>query len=619
MEIFTLLLFFVLALGFGYSVTFFVRWQRPFYERTMMTLGFGLGVVPVVGVLLNILHVQIYWPIFLALSLLVPAYSLYKNGSAIFSSIKAFASKPRLMKSGIYFLIVLILAIVFFGVYHHGAFSYPYLEDDDPWLHAAGVKYIKEIRTISLPIDVAFSTGRYLEPYPPGFDILMGILHQTNGDVIWTLKFFNVLLISLVGIFFYFFACDFLQSKKKALTAMFVLLVIPCFLSHFVWASTLAILLFFPALYAVQRIEEDWKWLFPAAVAMAGMIMTQMSNPFIFGILLLVFVIVRSISTKQILWKHLLAGVIAVIISFSLFWVPAVMKFGLEDTAGKNSITIGNLSSITTKASGGGLLYSWNDFIFAQKQNKMDNPIGVGMVISFILLFSLLVITYGWFRHHKKILSKENDWQIISVIWLLIAFAGIHGNRLPFPMLMPHRWWSIFAIPVAIICVEGFFALGKLSERFKIHRFFVYAAILIGVLITSGYPKYVVETSMWPPGVNWGSMEELQGYLSYVQPLPYNTKVFPICSDEFKVLAFDKLAEPWDPTYAQFKETVFGKSSEQLHSWLKLRQYEYVTMDSYCLRTHDINATNDELAKIGNATYFSFVNSNKGFFLFKVL
>jgi hypothetical protein len=186
-------------------------------------------------------------------------------------------------------------------------------------------------------------------------------------------------------------------------------------------------------------------------------------------------------------------------------------------------------------------------------------------------------------------------------------------------MLMPHRWWVIFAISVAIICVEGFFALGKLSERFKIHRFFVYTAIIIGVLITSGYLKYIVETSMWPPGVNWGSMEELQGYLSYVQPLPYNTKVFPVCSDEFKVLAFDKLAEPWDPTYHEFKLTAFNNSAQQTHSWLKSRGYEYLTLDSYCLRKYDINATNDKLAEIGNSTYFSFVNGNKGFFLFKVL
>ena len=38
---------------------------------------------------------------------------------------------------------------------------------------------------------------RYMNPYPPAYDILFGILHQTNDSVYWTLKFFNALIISL--------------------------------------------------------------------------------------------------------------------------------------------------------------------------------------------------------------------------------------------------------------------------------------------------------------------------------------------------------------------------------------------------------------------------------------
>jgi hypothetical protein len=228
-------------------------------------------------------------------------------------------------------------------------------------------------------------------------------------------------------------------------------------------------------------------------------------------------------------------------------------------------------------------------------------------------------VLVAWIKKTKTIFAKDCAWKLISVIWLLIAFAGIHGNRLPFPMLMPHRWWAIFAIPLVILCAEGFFALGKLSERFKLHRFFVYAIILLGVLITSAYPKYVVETSYWPPGVSWGSMDEVQEYVTTLRPLPYDTKVFPICSKDSKILAFDKFSEPWDVEYARFKQDAFNKTAKQLSSWLRIRGYEYLLLDSYCARDHGLNQTNDKLVEIGNSTYFGLASGNKAVFLFKVL
>lgn len=620
MEFFTLLLFFILALGFGYSITFFIRWEAKYYEKFFMMIGFGLGVIPVLGIILDHLRIQIYWPIFLVLSLLVPVYSIYRNRSKVAKVFSSLKMKLSIKKSALYFIIVLIMSIVFFGVYHHGAFSYQYLEDDDPWLHARGVKYIKEMRSISFtPQQIEMVGQHYLEPYPPGYDILMGIIHQTNEDVIWTLKFFNVLILSLIGILFYFFVVTFMGSRKKAALSTFFLIVIPCFLSHFIWASNLAVMLFFPALYAVERIDKDWKWMIPAIVVMAGMIMTQMSNPFIFGIILGIYIIVRSVSRRKFLWKVFLVGLIGATIAFSLFWIPTVAKFGLEKTAGANSINIHDISSITTTASGGGLLYSWNDLIIAKKQSKMDNPIGVGIVLFFLLVFSLLVVLLTWVRRPKSIFSPETDWKIISTVLLLISFAGIHGNRLPFPTLMPHRWWAIFAIPVAILCVEGFFTIGKLFESVKVHRFFIYALLLAGILFTSGYPKYVVETSQWPAGSGWTSYEEIQGYFTYVDPLPYNTKVFPLCSRDRKVLALDKLAEPWDVEYYEFKKTAFSASAEEISNWMKSRGYEYITLDGYCMRLHDMNETNAKLNEIGETGFFTYAGGNNGLFMFKLV
>ena len=145
-------------------------------------------------------------------------------------------------------------------MYQKGAFSYPYLEDDDPWDHAKGIKFVSLEKTVDTPSYFEDRFFYYMDPYPPGYEATQGILHQTNDSIQWSMKFFNALIISLGIIFFYFFAREFIGNSKKALFATFVLAMIPCYLSHFIWAHALVITLFFPAMYCLERIKYDKKW-----------------------------------------------------------------------------------------------------------------------------------------------------------------------------------------------------------------------------------------------------------------------------------------------------------------------------------------------------------------------
>ena len=97
-------------------------------------------------------------------------------------------------------------------MYHKGAFNYPYLEDDDSWSHAMGVEYVSIEKTVFEKTSVGF---HYIDPYPPAYEMLFGIIHQTNDSIYWTLKFFNALIISLSIIFFYFFAKVLSKSPKN--------------------------------------------------------------------------------------------------------------------------------------------------------------------------------------------------------------------------------------------------------------------------------------------------------------------------------------------------------------------------------------------------------------------
>jgi hypothetical protein len=579
-----------------------------------MNIGFGLGAFAVLTVFLNLIRIQLHWMVFLGLSFIIPIYSIYTHVSKHGLKIKI-PKKLVLTKSTVYILIVLLLFIALFAVYHKGAFAYPYLEDDDPWLHAKVAKYVANYRTFSHDPSVKMN---YMEPYPPAYATLMGVLHQTNTNIIWNLKFFNALLVALGVIFFYFFAKEFFDSRKKALFATFVITIIPCFLSHFIWASTLAIVLFFPAFYAAERIRVDKRWWMVAAVSIAGVLLSQPSNGGIFGMLFVMYWLAK-VATGRSFNKHIfLAGVIGVALPFAFYYLPVFLKYGFVNAFNGMGLNTGAVLQQSHAHSGGGLIYSWNDFMFAKTSSKMDNPIGVGIVLFLLLVFSFVLVVYKLFSRLRHFFSKANFIYILMVLWLLFAFAGIHGNRLPI-QLMPHRVWAIFAIPVALICVEGFFAIGKLSERMRIPRFFVYAILIIGIMITSGHAKYAVETSQWPPGVGWGSGDELMGYLSYLPQLPYNTKVFPVCAPEKHILSFDKWAEPWDRQYLDFKETAFDKSPAQLSSWLRSRGYEYIIIDSYCLKSHDANETTEKLQEIGEDPGFEVAGSTPGMFLFRVL
>ena len=100
-----------------------------------MRIGIGLGVLPILGIFLNLLHIPLDWKIFLLLSLIMPCYYIIKNKKIVTPSLK-------LTKSNINITIVLIIFLLTLFMYEKGAFTYDYLEDDDPWHHSQSVKYI---------------------------------------------------------------------------------------------------------------------------------------------------------------------------------------------------------------------------------------------------------------------------------------------------------------------------------------------------------------------------------------------------------------------------------------------------------------------------------------------
>ncbi len=609
MSYLTIVLFFVYSWGLGYSLTSFIKNSNNLLERNLIRVGIGLGIIPLIGVILNLLHIPIDWKIFLVLSLIIPIYFLIKNIKNLKIPI------IKLTKSNLIILFVLILFFFTLFMYEKGAFAYPYLEDDDSWQHSLSVKYVAFEKNVNDPMPEV-NVLQYIDPYPPGYAILFGLLHQTSPSLSWTLKFFNALIISLGIIFFYFFTKEFIGDKNKALFATFVLAAIPCYLSHFIWSHSYIVTLFFPAMYCFERIKYDKRWSYTSALVIAGILLIQPTQSIKFGILFGIYFLIKSIYKKKIIKPILTALILGLLISM-IWWAPNAKDFfGVAESgaSGKGKTVFGPDSGTATRP------YNFDDFFIARKINMINNPIGVGIIISLLILISIIYLIFNY----KTLKEKSGSWIIITLIWLVFTFLGINSMTFNLPIgLYGFRFWMLFAIPVAIFSTIGAWFLADKIKKIGIPRIITILLIVLGIIFTSGIQKYTVNTAIWPPGGLWSSMDEFQGYL-YLNNLAINEKVFPVCSlGARKVLGFDKLVYFWKGEGAEQKpyDERIELSADDLHSWLKSRGYKYMIIDGNCARENSmgINKTNDKINELGNSGLFAIEHQTNGMLLLKVV
>ena len=168
MAVLSILVFFAITFCLGYSITRFVKESDNFIERVLMRMGIGFGTFIVLGLLLNVARIPLDWGVFLAISVIPALIFAFINRKRM-----KFSLSFKLTKTNIAILTMLVIFFATFYMYHKGAFSYPWLEDDDPWAHATGVKYVSVEKTL-------FTTHRikYIDPYPPSYDMVLGVLHQ---------------------------------------------------------------------------------------------------------------------------------------------------------------------------------------------------------------------------------------------------------------------------------------------------------------------------------------------------------------------------------------------------------------------------------------------------------
>ena len=588
MSFITIILFFVYTWGLGFGLLDLVKVKQADneFEKQFMRIGVGLGVFPVIVVLFSLLHIPLYWWLFLILSLVMPILR-----------VKSFkVPKIGLTKANIYSLIMLVLFAFSLFMYTKGAFAYPYLEDDDPWSHALGVSYIVETKSIREPIDDLWF--QYFDPYPPGYDGLMGVLQQTSNNIMFTLKFFNALIISLGTIFFYYFSKRFMRNSKKALFATFCLAMVPAFLSHFIWAISLAVILYFVAFYATLKIEDESKWWIVAAFMVGGTLLLTPTHSTYFGLFFLLYFITLCVVHRKFMKYEFLAGLVGLGLSM-IWWIPTIVLWGYRGAM--EGVGLGG-QSVFKVAGTGDKSYALSDFIFAQSQNMINSPIGIGIFISILIAVFLVSI----FFTYKQLKEKKNHWVIISFVWLIFTFYAVNAAKMPIK-ISPFRTWMLLAIPVCLLAAQGLwflFAVGK-SKGLRTGLLF---GFIVGIIFTSGVHKYNLNTAQWPPGAFWGNMEEIDAYL-WLQETNLRPYTFIAAG---AISGIGKYYCVYCDDMIKFSDTGPNQTIEEYTTFLRNNDFDSIIISALDAKHYNQEVVVDAMQRLADSDKFTIAFQNNG-------
>jgi len=433
--------------------------SRMSVETHVLSTGVGLAAFASLAVLLNTVGRPLVWWVFLASALVLAALAVFRRLLRAKPAPAEPPGGPFWTKDSVGLLVATALAAILALVYLHGALSTPWLEDDDSWVHATSAEYVTVHHAYSISPVARTGVLSYLEPYPPAYPVLMGVLHQLNHSLFLTLKVFNVLIVSLGILYFYLMAREWTGRPALALWMTGVLWAMPCFMSRFIWAQSMSLVLFFPAFYAMERSRREPRWAVVLAIVIGGMFLTQPSSAAIFaamaGISWLVkvaFAVFRA-GERPPRRSHLrlLAAGLAGLVLAATFYFPAYLKFGREGFL----YGIGRFqpaAGLSMKVAGTsiGHAYGISDFLWSDAfRNKINQPTGLGPALFLVLGAGVVLLV----TRPRRL--RGSHWHVTALLWLVFTVLGLEGDALPVS-LFPHRFWAFFAIPAAMIAGEFF-------------------------------------------------------------------------------------------------------------------------------------------------------------------
>jgi len=640
-SIVSIIYFFVVTYGLGSSLLRFFEESDEPIEKHFMRIGLGLSLYIVLGTLMNLLTIPLNWWIFLALSLPLPLIDLKKWISNKQLQNKGHQghehkAKFKIKKATVYSIVALLIVLFCLFMYTKGAFSYTPLEDGDPWHHAVSSKYVSQEKTLFTNYPDTF---RYLDAYPPGFAILMGTLYQLADEMVWTLKFFNALFIAL-GVMFFFLMSRRLTDDRTALIATFFIAMIPAYFSHFIWAHTLVVALFFPVFYCALMMKEKSKWQYAGAFALGGMILAQPTQPIKALVMLACLALVHIIHDKKMIKRYAVLVIGGILIS-ALWWGPMIVRFDdvLRDGLGQKPTTNERWQSSTHFGPLGSATRDYNimDFISVSSQNLMTAPIGIGLLP--MLLAALGLAGALWYR--KRLFKDRSPWLVIA-LWFIFTGLGLFGGtKLPLA-LFTFRFWLIFPIPLALLAAKGTTMLSDKAKSVGVPKIVTIVLLILLVGWTAGAVKYDLNTSPWPTEPAMMKYNQQDGY-EFIRKMDKDVKIFDVCHrDKFGdtvLIGYDKYACPWCDDEQEFRKNAYDISGwtttpEKIESFMKKKDYPYLFVEGNCVDTlwkhlkvdYELDnmefaqeSTNSLINNISQSGLFKSVHQTQGSVLFQLI
>jgi len=642
--------FFIVTIGFGFITDLIVKeWKADFIEKLVIRIGVGIAVIPVVGVILNLLHIPLDWRIFLALSFFPFIISLIT---------KKFSFK---IDNKFYTALVFLMFGITAFMYINGSFSYPWLEDGDPYGYALSSKYIAETKTFS----TAFHFSHYAEPYTQGYQIFMGVLNQVNDSIYWTMKFFTSLIISLSILFFFYFAKRFTKNNKIALFSTFALFAIPCWVSHFVFSLNFNMALLPVFLYALVS-NKNWKFI--TAIILASALINHTSTGITFVIIMGIYYINKAFVEENINWDILQAGLIGVLLS-ALFYIPSYLRHKevLMQSGGIGGINliITFLDKIPFVIIGLAVLlaliyfsrkilfkrknivffamlvivmlvliipsnkiidikgtasrdYTFGDFFIANKENMVNNPVGVGIVLMTLFCIGFLIILLNY----KKLFLKENLCITSTFVLSIFSILIILGTYFSITII-PFRMWTFFAVFASLMIGFTIKILNDIIPK-KFQMAFI-SVIIVLVLFTSFSQKYSINTTKWGDD-RLIIPESIDLYVWMRDNLQKDSHVYPLCIRPEVMYGYDMNPKAWDGELAQYAYNPYythslNESLEDNYIFLVKNDMNYVVLGASCIVKMKINQTllENRVNEMTSSNKFKLIHNTNTELLFEVV
>ncbi|MDD5422479.1 MAG: hypothetical protein PHT32_03540 [Candidatus Omnitrophica bacterium] len=378
MMIKAIFVFVFIALGFG-SITYIAGWSKEedALERIVLSLGAGLLFIPLMGAACNVLSIPLDYRVFLA------AAAAMFTASAIHCrkhrKAGGFAVGLKDVVTPVNIAVIVLFAASLY-MYLRGSFAYPWFESEDPWLFASASKYIAVQKTYTAP----FKFCDVAQPYPQGYQIIMGLLSQTGSGINWTMKFFNGLFVSLSVPFFFYLAKRFIANRWAALLATVLLFSMPAWLTHFIFSLNLSMVFLPLFFYMLLKSEADARWRPVAALAFASIWMVHFYSSVIITIFFLIYYGVTVFCEGKAHGNILKTAAAGFAAAIALFWLPSLLRFR---------------EAVFTENKGSGGL----DIVIPMLRSAIGNR--HALLLAGLCLFSCFLL---------RILWKHNGWKFLQ-------------------------------------------------------------------------------------------------------------------------------------------------------------------------------------------------------------